>query len=158
MSPPIWPRITITSLHVLGALQASDAVKAALADRIICSNHTRKHEMNLFLTRGMAKAVELTRFGKLQEATALIQSQLRHSGPDRNFPAADPDLEGSVIGGDFTRLESEATPPKAPAPKAKPERAKPRTTTKPLAEALRKIAAGGMPMRGPLSGQAVPVP
>lgn len=114
--------------------------------------------MTQFLTRGMAKAAELTRSGKLQEATALIQSLLHRPSPDTNLHAEVPDLEGSVIDGDFTRLEPEATPPKAPMPKAKPERAKPRATTTPLAETLRKIAAGGMPMPGPLSGQADPVP
>ena len=114
--------------------------------------------MTLFLTRGMAKAAELTRSGKLHEATAFIQSLLHRPGPDANLPAAEPDLEGPVIDGDFTRLEPEATPPKAATPTVKPDRAKPRATTTPLAKTLRKIAAGGMPMRGPLSGQADPVP
>ena len=63
-----------------------------------------------------------------------------------------------MIGGDFTRLEPEATPPKAATPKAKPDRTKRRAPTIPLAETLRTIAAGGMPMRDPLSGQADPVP
>jgi poly(hydroxyalkanoate) depolymerase family esterase len=110
--------------------------------------------MTLFLTRGMAKAAELTRSGKLQEATALIQSLLLRPGPDTNLPAAQPELEGYVIDGDFTRLEPEAVSPKTATPKAKPEQAKPRATTTPLAETLRKIAAGGMPMRGPLTGHA----
>ena len=114
--------------------------------------------MTLFLTRGMAKAAELTRTGKLLEATALIQSLLHRPGPDTNLPEAEPAPAGSVIDGDFTRLEPEATPPKAITPKAKPERAKPRTPTSPLAETLRKIAAGGMPVRGPLSGQDDLVP
>lgn len=114
--------------------------------------------MTLFLTRGMAKAAELTRLGKLQEATALIQSLLHRPSPDANLHAAEPDLEESVIDGDFTRLEPEGTPPKAPAPRAKPKRVKPRAVTTPLAETLRKITAGGMPMRGPLSGEADAVP
>lgn len=97
-------RTTIASLHVLGALQASDVVKAALADWIICSYRTRKHHMNLFFTRVMAKAFKLTRFGKLHEATVLIQSLLRHSGPDTNFPAAEAIPASSVIEGDFTSL------------------------------------------------------
>jgi len=39
----------------------------------------RKHKMNSF-QRGMAKATELTRSGRLQEATDLIRS-LVHPGP-----------------------------------------------------------------------------
>ena len=114
--------------------------------------------MTLFLTPGMAKATELTRSGKLHEATALIQSLLHPSSPDTNLPEAASDPAGAVIDGDFTRLDTEATAPKAATPKAKPERAKPRAATTPLSETLRKITAGGMPMRGALSGKADPVP
>ena len=114
--------------------------------------------MTQFLTRGMAKAADLTRSGKLYEATVLIQSLLHRPGPEANLPAAQLANTGSVIDGDFTRLEPEATSPKAATPKAKPERATPRVPTTPQAEKLRKIAAGGMPMHGPLSGQAEPLP
>ncbi|GAB1477468.1 PHB depolymerase family esterase [Paracoccaceae bacterium] len=114
--------------------------------------------MTQFLTRGMAKATELTRSGRLQEATALIQSLLHRPRPAASLHAAEPAPEGSVIDGDFTRLEPEPTPPKAPAPGAKPERATPKAQTTSLAETLRKIAAGGMPMRSPLSGQSDRLP
>ncbi len=113
--------------------------------------------MTLFLTQGMANAAELTRSGKLHEATALIQSLLNQPGPEENLPAAAPAQAGTVIEGDFTRLEPEATP-KTVTPKAKPERVKPRVPTTPLAETLRKIAAGGMPMWSPGSGQADSMP
>lgn len=109
--------------------------------------------MTLFFTRGMAKAAELTRSGNLHEATALIQSLLHRPGPDTNLPAEEPAPAGSVIDGDFTRLEPEAT-----LQTAKPDWKKPRSSTTPLTETLRKIAAGGMPVWGPLSGQADPVP
>ena len=114
--------------------------------------------MTLSFTRGMAKAAELTRNGKLHDATAQIQSLLQRPGPDTNLSAREPAPAGSVIDGDFTRLEPEATPPKAATPTAKPERKTQGGPTTPLAETLRKIAAGGMPVRDPLSGQGDPVP
>ncbi|WP_309667090.1 PHB depolymerase family esterase [Tabrizicola sp.] len=106
----------------------------------------------------MTKAAELTRSGKLQEATAMIQSLLQSSVPASNLPATELGFAGAVIDGDFTRLEPENTPPRAVTSKAKPERQKPRASTTPLVETLRKIAAGGMPVRGLQSGQADPVP
>lgn len=114
--------------------------------------------MTKFLTRGMAMATELTRSGKLHEATALIQSLLHGAGPDTNLPAKEPAQAGSVIDGEFTRLEPETAQQKAATPEVLSQRAKPRSPTTPLAETLRRIAAGGMPMQGPLSGQANPVP
>jgi hypothetical protein len=93
----------------------------------------------------MAKATELTRSGKLQEATEVIQSLLK--GPK---PTAGPEGEGAVIDGTFTRLNPDSSTPKtAPKPAPKPGKA-PRAAT-PLSETLRKIAAGGMPARGPLA-------
>ncbi|MDO9526883.1 MAG: PHB depolymerase family esterase [Gemmobacter sp.] len=114
--------------------------------------------MTPFFTRGMAKATELTRSGKLQEATALIQSLLHRPAPDTDLSATRPALAGSVIDGQFTRLEPNATLPKAAPPKAKPDQTNQRASTTPLAATLRKIAAGGMPVRGPRSGQADPAP
>lgn len=114
--------------------------------------------MTQFLMRGMAKAAALTRSGKLHEATALIQALLQRPGPDTNLPTAEPARAGSVIDGDFTKLEPDATLQKAQTPNAKPARKKHRASTTPLAETVRKIAAGGMPMRSPLSGQAAPLP
>ncbi len=113
--------------------------------------------MTQFLTRGMAKAAELTRLGKLPEATALIQSLLQRPGPETDLPTEGPAPAGPVIDGDFKRLDPDAAPPKAAPPKTNSLRARPVATPAPLAETLRKIAAGGMPARGPLGGQAVPV-
>jgi poly(hydroxyalkanoate) depolymerase family esterase len=104
--------------------------------------------MNPDLTRGMAKATELTRSGKLAEATALIQSLLGHGTADVAPPGAG---TGDLIEGDFTRLDSASTaPPKPAAKKARP-------VGTPLAETLRKIRAGGMPARGPLA-DPLPLP
>lgn len=113
--------------------------------------------MTQFLTRGMAKAAELTRSGKLQEATTLIQSLLRRPSQEADLPAMEPDHAGAIIEGDFTRLDPDVTP-QAAKPKAKPERAWPKSPTTPLAETLRRLAAGGMPARGPLTGAADPLP
>lgn len=118
--------------------------------------------MTPFFSRGMAKVTELTRSGKLHEATALIQSLLHRPAPDGPASAPDPGLAGDVIEGVFTRLDPQAPPrqpqtPKAP-PKPPPERKTLRAATTPLAETLRKIAAGGMPARGPLGGVADPLP
>ncbi len=97
--------------------------------------------MNTPFARGMIRATELTRSGKLDEATALIQSLMQ--------PQAEPMVaqsDGAVIEGSFERL-GEAQPPH-PVPQAHP----PKAARKGLAETLRTIAAGGMPQRG------VPVP
>lgn len=84
--------------------------------------------MNSF-QRGMAKATELTRSGRLQEATDLIRS-LVHPGPVAPKVAVS---EEDVIEGDYTRVM--------------PDRA-------PLSETLRKIAAGGMPAPDRAPGRA----
>lgn len=114
--------------------------------------------MTPFFTHDMAKATELTRSGKLHEATALLQSLLHQTAPDTKLPETEPALAGSVIEGDFTRLDLEDTPPKAETPEPKSERKKQRAPTTPLAETVRKIAAGGMPVRDRLPGHADPVP
>lgn len=94
----------------------------------------------------MAKATELTRSGKLQEATALIQSALHRRAPETPAePApADAAATGDVIDGDFTRVDPGAPKPRRPARSG-------------LAATLRRIAAGGMPERGPLATAAIPV-
>lgn len=82
--------------------------------------------MNTPIPTGMAKATELTRAGRLQEATALIQALLG-AAPRVEQPA------DAVIEGDFTRID-------APAP------ARAATTPRTgLAATLRQIAAAGMP-------------
>ena len=114
--------------------------------------------MTSSFAHGMAKAAELTSSGKLHEATALIQSLLQRPAPSTDLPRAHHAFVGDVIEGDFTRLESETPLPNSAAPKVTPKPRNTRASTAPLAETLRKIAAGGMPLRAPLSGQADPVP
>ena len=101
-------------------------------------------------TNGMTKATELTRSGKLQEATALIQALL-HSRPD------DPATTDTVIDGDFTRL---AAPVADPAGQTKATRPRMRSdaSRSGLAETLRRIAAGGMPGPAAVSRTAPVVP
>lgn len=109
--------------------------------------------MNSSFTRGMAKATALTRSGNLQDATALIQTLLQ-SGKISE-PVAD--TTAQTIDGTFTELTPE-TPATHPAATDRQSAASssrathnPRST---LAETLRKIAAGGMPARGPLVAEA----
>lgn len=93
----------------------------------------RKHPMNTFFARGMSRATELTKSGKLGEATALVRSLLQPAA------AAGPQAEGTddagVIDGTFTRLGDAIRTPV------------PRAARKRLGETLRGIAAGGMPQR-----------
>lgn len=94
--------------------------------------------MNTPFALGMSRATELTRAGKLDEATALIQSLLNASTTPHRQGADALDAPG-VIEGTFTRLdETVAAPPRRP---ARP----PRTG---LGETLRNIARGEMPGRG----------
>ena len=108
--------------------------------------------------RGMSRATELTRSGKLHESTALIQTLLQGgpAGTDRRADAG-------TIDGAFTRLGDAATTPcadtatrpdpghrTAPAPGTARRAA--RKVGRGLGETLRGIAAGGMP------GRAAPPP
>jgi len=101
--------------------------------------------------RGMARATDLTRAGRLDEATALIQSLL--AAPGTQTPPADPD----ILEGRFTRLD-----PASPAPDTR--RGPPAQTPPPparrqgLAQTLRGIAAGGMPARAPQAPRPLPLP
>lgn len=81
-------------------------------------------------TSGIARATELTRAGKLHEATALIQSLL--GATPQSPPAAD-----DVIDGDFTRIDT-------PAPLTAGARRAAAAPRSGLAATLRTIAAGGM--------------
>ena len=107
--------------------------------------------MNTPFARGMARATELTRSGKLEEATALIQSLLHPGDPPESHPVAD----GDVIEGRFERLgDSTAAPPER-APKTRTRAAGQTAARKGLAETLRNIAAGGMPLQtGPVAQPA----
>lgn len=101
------------------------------------------------LVRGMALAIELTRAGKLEEATALIRSLLRPGTADlpasAKATAPHPSADADVIDGTWSRA---AAAPSAPTPHTR------RKAGQSLRETLRRIAAGGMPDRGGL----MPVP
>lgn len=86
--------------------------------------------------RGMSRATDLTRTGKLTEATALIQSLLRRKpDPDDQTDSASV-ADKDVIEGSFIPVDDT---PARPAPRAR---------GKSLSETLRSIAAGGMPQSG----------
>jgi len=101
-------------------------------------------------SRGMSRATDLTRAGKLDEATALIQSLLQPTSAPH-----DPTADDGAIEGTFTRIDEPA--PKQP---GEPPAAEPalRRARKGLGETLRGIAAGGMPRRGPLAPTTIDLP
>lgn len=108
--------------------------------------------MNTPFARGMSRATDLTRSGKLDEATALIQSLLQ-PGP----AAADRRADGDTIDGVFTRLTDVTTAPRAdPAPRT--AKRSERKVGRGLGETLRDIAAGGMPQRGVVTPVPVDLP
>ena len=107
--------------------------------------------MNTLFSRGMAKATALTRSGKLQAATALIQSLLHPAAPQTEHPAAD---TATVIDGDFTRLEPDCLPPEP----ANARKTPPKPARTGLGETLRKIAAARKPVAGRLAGSDRPLP
>ena len=81
---------------------------------------------------GMSRATELTRSGRLDEATALIQSLLQPQ------PAAgNPTTGRKVIEGDFTRLGDAPTPP--------PRRARSHIFARPSLGTRRKRCATSRP-------------
>jgi poly(hydroxyalkanoate) depolymerase family esterase len=96
--------------------------------------------MNTKFTRGMSKATELTRAGRLDEATTLIKSLMRPASAPTDRGAV-----GDVLDGTLVRLDdaaSEAAPAASPATAPAPG---PRSR---LGATLRRIAAGGMPRPG----------
>ena len=112
--------------------------------------------------RDMARATELTRAGKLLEATDLIRSLLQGGGATDQSPPSQISPE-DVIDGVFTRrdnptaADTQTAGPKMaakPAPRAKP----PKAARGALSETLRKISAGGMPVHGPLSAAPIAQP
>lgn len=105
--------------------------------------------------RDMAKATELTRSGKLLEATHLIQSLLQPHTAESLAPDGRDTPDDKVIEGVFTRLNPDAQPENPAAEMTKPPRSKMRT---PLSETLRRIARGGMPASRRKSGGMVPIP
>lgn len=109
--------------------------------------------MNTPFSRQMAKATALTRSGKLQEATAMIRSLLQRPAQEASLPPTEPEFSGTTIEGSFTRLN-----PAFATSKRRPKVEKASTASGPLADTLRKIAAGGMPIRGPLSGAPEKIP
>lgn len=101
-------------------------------------------------TLGMTKATELTKAGKLAEATALIQSLLTNKVADTAVLS-----DASVIDGVYTRLDD--TDEGAPAV-AEHEPAQRHTARASLGATLRKIAAGGMPGHARLNPAPAPLP
>jgi poly(hydroxyalkanoate) depolymerase family esterase len=96
---------------------------------------------------GLARATALTRAGKLQEATAEIQSLLNGQRL-RSQPSS---AHHDVLEGEFERIETGT--------EDEPERLTPRLQSRTrLSETLRRIAAGGMPPTVPASARDVPVP
>lgn len=112
--------------------------------------------MNISFADGMSRAAELTRAGKLEEATALIQSLLRGTpapaAPQPPHVARDlarDDASADVIEGSFTRLDETA-------PHSEPRAARqPRNT---LRETLATAAAQGLPHRGTTAPVAPDLP
>ncbi len=114
---PELARATITSISVLGALQASAAVKAALADRNrgpdlaarlhrrqsqpgcgsgllarrpACTRALKVPDMNAARPPDMIEATRLTRAGRLNEAAALLQRLFRGEEAPDAAPAKAP--------------------------------------------------------------------
>lgn len=101
--------------------------------------------MNTSFARSMARATELTRSGKLEEATALIQSLLRPGDQPKIQTVAESDL----IEGRFERLGDSTAAHAADQTAARP------AARKGLAETLRSIAEGGIPLQaGPVAQPA----
>lgn len=111
--------------------------------------------MKNYFTRGMARATELTRSGKLNEATALIHSLMKSPSAAEEQPAtARPSAEQNVIDGTFTRLDDEDAPGPAPRAAGKPGK----TPRKSLRETLSGLASGGMKMPGVEAPVQVDIP
>ncbi|GGC11528.1 esterase [Marivita lacus] len=106
-------------------------------------------------TRGMARATDLTRAGKLDEATALIQSLLMpNATPEHPTTTGD----DTAIEGTFTRLDdADPAPPKEP-PASSTARTATGKARKGLGDTLRGLAAGGMPLRDAWASTAVALP
>lgn len=98
------------------------------------------------IKRSMAMATELTRAGKLREATEMLQSLMK--SPAASTAAASTARgDTDAIEGVFSRVGQEQ--PRPPAAAAERPVVTPRTKPRAgLAETLRKIAAGGMPAHG----------
>ena len=89
------------------------------------------------LARGMSRATELTRAGRLEEATALIQSLLKGEPAVVHEAASAGD---DAIEGSFTRLDEPVDKIKKPSAATATRRARKR-----LGETLRDLASAGMP-------------
>ena len=108
--------------------------------------------MNNLFSRAMSKAKHLTTSGKLHAATALIQSVLAKGQGSPAAAGAD-----DAIDGKFTRL-ADAPPAAAPSGAARRAHKASGSPRSPLAEMLRKIAAGGMPRKAPQPAGPVEIP
>lgn len=100
--------------------------------------------MDTPFSQGMARAAELTQAGRLEEATALIQSLLNPGTPAPGTAgpeSRDPAPETGILEGTFTRLKETIRPAaRAAKPAGRPRKG--------LAETLRTLSAGGMTARG----------
>ncbi len=101
---------------------------------------------------GMTKATELTKAGKLAEATALIQSLL-HDGA----PKATGEPDDTVIEGSFTQLDDADPVGVGKVQPADRPAKQPRRRTS-LRETLRNIAAAGMSDQMPFAKGSAPLP
>lgn len=116
--------------------------------------------MTTSFARGMARATELTKAGRLDEATALIQSLMQAPpAPDDRGAAADPSGGDDVIDGTFTRLDdtvgSEPPQTSKSAKIHRPAAQNPRTS---LRDTLSGLAARVMPTGGDAPPAQVDIP
>jgi hypothetical protein len=88
--------------------------------------------MNTKFTRGMSKATELTRAGRLDEATTLIKSLMRPASAPTDRGAV-----GDVLDGTLVRLDDAAS---EAAPAASPARPRPRPLGREAGSAQRSVA------------------
>ncbi|MBC7281990.1 PHB depolymerase family esterase [Hoeflea sp.] len=108
--------------------------------------------MNTNFARGMSRVADLTRSGRLNDATALIQSLLQSPSAPRHEPE-----ESGLIEGTFTRLGDTAPKP-PPASASRAARASAHANRTGLRETLRSIAAGGMPSRSDVTLKPLDLP
>lgn len=103
--------------------------------------------MKILNSLGMSRVTELTRAGKLSEATALIQSLLGAGPAPQPDPALPDDtlIEGTVIERSVAARQSAAKPA-----------AKPAGNRRTLGQTLRALAAGGLPARPAPPEQVLP--
>jgi hypothetical protein len=108
--------------------------------------------MNTPFSRGMSRVTELTKSGKLDEATTLIRSLLQPAQASR---VQSPDLD--IVEGTFTEVDDVAADDTAPI-KSQPAPGTAQKLRTGLGETLRTIKAGGMPWHDRLTPVSVDLP